>query len=70
MGQIFLPICPVRYAGPESFEVLSFAELAREGLPPVHGGALDQTQSFLEACRFIWPALDEIKAERNPLGIG
>ena len=30
------------------------AELTKQGLPPVHGGALDQAQKFLDACRFIW----------------
>jgi hypothetical protein len=54
----------VIYAGSESFEVLTFAELAREGLPPVHGGALDQSQSFIQACRMIWPALEAEKAKR------
>lgn len=59
-----MTICPLLYAGSEAFEVLRFAELAREGLPPVHGGALDQTQSFLEVCRMIWPVIEEQKAKR------
>jgi hypothetical protein len=56
--------CPILYAGAETFEVLSFAELAREGLPPIHGGALDQTLSFIQACRMIWPVLEAEKAKR------
>jgi len=30
------------------------AEMTRNGLPPVHGGALDQAAKFLDACRFVW----------------
>lgn len=59
-----MTICPLLYAGAEAFEVLNFAELAREGLPPVHGGALDQTQSFLQVCRMIWPIIEAEKTKR------
>jgi hypothetical protein len=52
------------FVGAEIFEVLTFAELAQSGLPPVHGGALDQTPSFIEACRMVWPALEAEKAQR------
>jgi hypothetical protein len=63
-GEIRLTECPIVYAGSETFEVLTFAELAKSGLPPVHGGALDQTLSFIQACRMIWPVLDAEKAQR------
>ena len=39
------------------------AELTKQGLPPVHGGALDQAQKFLDACRFIWAEISRHKAE-------
>ena len=38
--------------------MIEAADLARKGLPPVAGGALDQTQVFLDACRFIWAETD------------
>lgn len=53
-GRILVDGCPVRVAGARAFEIISFAELAAKGLAPRAGGALDQTQSFLDAARFVW----------------
>ncbi len=39
------------------------AELTKRGLPPVHGGALDQAKKFLDACTFVWTETARIKAE-------
>ena len=39
------------------------AELFEKGLPPVHGGVLDQAQIFLDAARFIWAEQARWRAE-------
>ena len=39
------------------------AELTKRGLPPVAGGALDQAQKFLDACRFAWAEEARLRAE-------
>ena len=33
---------------------IELADYAKNGLFPVSGGALEQSQSFLAACRFLW----------------
>ena len=55
----------MRYVGADMAEVLSYAELYRKGIPPVAGGALDQTHWFNEACRLIWH--DEAQLKPPPL---
>jgi hypothetical protein len=30
------------------------AEMYEKGLPPVHGGTLDQAADFVRACRAVW----------------
>lgn len=40
------------------WEAIEYAELYRQGLPPVAGGALDQSKSFVVAAR-------QIMAEEN-----
>ena len=34
--------------------MIRYAKLYRKGLPPVHGGALDQAAIFIDAAEFIW----------------
>jgi len=38
----------------ELWEVVQYAGLYQKGLPPVAGGALDQTRWFTSACRLLW----------------
>lgn len=33
---------------------MEYAELYEKGIPPVHGGAMDQAYIFTQACRVIW----------------
>ena len=33
---------------------VELAGMMRKGLPPVAGGALDQAEQFMEACRAVW----------------
>ena len=42
------------------------AALFDRGLPPVAGGALDQTAAFVEAARFVWA---EESRWKNKLGL-
>ena len=65
-GEIELTTCPLEYAGNDVWSVKDMAELTKQGLPPVHGGALDQAQKFLDACRFIWA---EESIHRAELGL-
>ena len=46
-------------------EGIEFAALYEKGLPPVAGGALDQAQIFIDACRFIWECQALYKKERE-----
>lgn len=39
------------------------ADFFEKGLPPLAGGTLDQTTSFLEACRIYWSERAEIEAK-------
>lgn len=34
--------------------LVELAGLMEQGLPPCAGGVLDQSSSFLEACRAVW----------------
>lgn len=43
--------CPQRELTHDIFELAEFSELYSKGLPPVAGGALDQTKSFVDAHR-------------------
>lgn len=45
--------CPAEYVG-GFWEVIEYAELFEKGLPPIAGGAMDQTRWFVSACRLIW----------------
>ncbi len=53
-GWIDLPCCPQRYPGLEWGEFRHYAVLYEKGLPPVTGGALEQSHWFTDACRFYW----------------
>lgn len=57
--------CPLELVTRDVWQVIEFAELFEKGLPPVAGGVLDQTKSFLEAAMF---ALREIAYWKSKLG--
>jgi hypothetical protein len=42
---------------------MELAELYRKGLPPVTGGALDQSQWFIAFCRAAWADQAYIRAK-------
>jgi hypothetical protein len=39
------------------------AEMYAKGLPPVHGGTLDQAADFARACRTVWNEEARAKAQ-------
>lgn len=45
------------------FNFLELADFAKKGVMPSTGGALDQTKSFVNACRFLWA--EESRAEQE-----
>jgi hypothetical protein len=47
----------------QTAELLTYAKLYDKGLPPVQGGALDQTKSFISACQFVWSEQARLKNE-------
>jgi len=51
------------YVDRETFEIIEYAELYAKGLPPVTGGALDQSHGFLTACKFIFGEQNKWKAK-------
>jgi len=65
-GRIIIDCCPLELVTNDIWEVMEYAQLYEKGLPPVAGGALDQAQIFLDACRTIF-SLE--KYARKKLGI-
>jgi hypothetical protein len=53
-GFIPLTSCPNRMVSSELRQVIRLADFYEKGLPPVAGGALDQSNRFIEACEFLW----------------
>ena len=45
--------CPLDYVTDDIWTAIDYAELYEKGLPPIAGGALDQAQIFLDACKLI-----------------
>jgi len=39
--------CPLDYITGDIWETLEYVKFCQQGFPPVHGGVLDQTQSFM-----------------------
>lgn len=53
-GVLEITECPLNIITMDVWETLELADLWEKGLPPVAGGALDQTANFIEAARFIF----------------
>ena len=68
MGTFELTMCPLTIVPPTIWDVLDYVDLYGKGLPPVHGGALDQCQSFLDAARFVMAEEASTKAELGVMG--
>ncbi len=54
IGTIDICDCPMMVISSDIQEVIEYAELYRKGLPPVQGGSLDQSKSFIVAANFIY----------------
>jgi hypothetical protein len=66
LGRFEIKGCPLDYAGNEIWNVLDYANLLETGIPPVHGGLLDQVWAFAQAALFI---KGEKEYWKNRLGI-
>lgn len=53
-GDISFGDCPLNVIDNDIYEVISYANLYKKGLPPVTGGSLDQAKSFIMAAEFIY----------------
>jgi len=53
-GWILIKECPQGMVGREVMNFIELADFAKNGAFPVTGGTLEQSQSFLLACRFLW----------------
>lgn len=58
--------CPLMLVTDDVWQLIELADLMEKGLPPVSGGALEQANSFIEACRLVWT---EQRQYKNKLGI-
>ncbi len=66
-GQFLLTECPYKtHLTPEVCELVYFANLYKKGVPPVAGGALDQSAWFMEACNAFWRDQEALSATRWP----
>lgn len=53
-GELVIVGCPAEQIGADVLLALEMIRLLDKGLPPLAGGALDQTAVFLDAARFVW----------------
>ena len=53
-GKFEIACCPLDYITSDIWFVIKLAALYEKGLPPVHGGSLDQTHAFVLAADFIF----------------
>jgi len=65
-GTLEISQCPLLLITADVWELLGFADFAKKGALPIGGGALDQTESFLKAYRFV---LSEQDFWKNKFGI-
>lgn len=55
----------MQYAGGDILDLLGYADLARKGMWPVAGGALEQTEFAQAAFRYIWGLEDRLLGQRD-----
>lgn len=55
--------CPRDTIPRAAWEAVDAAEMYAKGLPPEHGGTLDQAADFVKACRVVWNEEARCKAE-------
>ena len=64
-GNFELTECPKKVITYDVWQFLDFAELYEKGIPPEHGGSLDQLHAFNYYCRFAWAEQGLHKAQSN-----
>jgi len=47
-----LDCCPLKLLGGDTWETLNYIEEYNAGHPPIAGGSLEQSKSFIDAVRF------------------
>ncbi len=52
-GKIDITECPLNIITEDVWQIIRFAELYENGLPPIAGGALDQAKVFIDASQFV-----------------
>jgi len=62
-GYFELNECPKQFCGNKIGEFIMHAELTQKGMPPIAGGTLDQSASFMDAASYYWAEMDRAKAE-------
>ena len=62
-GQIKIVGCPEKLITADVWEMIELAKFYEKGMPPIAGGVLDQTQSFISAANFIFAEENVWKAK-------
>jgi len=62
-GAIRLTGCPRTAIPRAAWETIDAAEMLEKGLPPEHGGMLDQAADFIRAARFVWAEQARCRAQ-------
>lgn len=60
-GWVKITECPRKIVDRDTMNFIELADFAKDGAFPVAGGTLDQSQSFLVACRYLFN--EDAKAE-------
>lgn len=58
--------CPMRFVEGCTWELLQMASFWKQGLPPAAGGFLEQTESVIRGCEFVWGERERVKRELTP----
>jgi hypothetical protein len=64
VGTVKITQCPQTLITEDVRTFLKFYGLSENGIMPVDGGALDQTQSFIDAMHYLQCRENEIETER------
>lgn len=62
-GDVKITRCPKMEVEPGMWEFVRLADWAKDGSFPAAGGTMDQSASFMDACRYLWARESEIEAE-------
>ena len=68
VGSIDIIECPLNIIDYATRDVIEYAILYEKGLPPIAGGALDQTANFIEAAAFVFAERAKWKAKLGIIG--